>query len=101
MSASKDFEHKGIRVYMTTTSTTSGASLVLSVKGKDAEGNIYTILSTAAITTNSSNMLTIYPGITATANVSANTVLPYEFYIDVIPSDTKPVTYEVSYDLIP
>jgi hypothetical protein len=57
----------------------SGTSptLTVTVQGKDpVSGKYYTILASAALAAVATTVLTVYPGAPATANVSANDVLP-------------------------
>lgn len=70
--------HKGIKLVVDITGLTGTTpSLTVTIRGRDpVSGKAYTILASAALTANGTTILTVYPGIPATANVSANDVLP-------------------------
>ena len=78
---------------MTTVGT---GSVTLSIQGKDpASGKYYTLLSGAAVTTNSTNVYAVYPGAPATANVSANAVLPKTWRVQVVAGNANATSYTV------
>ena len=55
------------------TAVTATPSVVFTVKGKSALGSdYYTILTSAAITATGQTVLRVYPGLTASANVTAS-----------------------------
>jgi hypothetical protein len=85
---------KGVVVCVSVTSAGTG-SITAKIQGKSATGLYYDILSSAAITTNSTNTLTVYPGITATSNVSASDVLPRTWRVVVTANNSNSVTYSV------
>lgn len=70
--------NRGLKVVVNVTSITGTTpSLTVTIQGKDAaSGAYYTLLASAAITAAGTTVLTVYPGQTASANVSANDVLP-------------------------
>lgn len=85
----------GVKVVLDVTSAGTG-SVTLAIQGKDiASGKYYTILTGAAVTTNSTNVYTVHPGITATSNVSAADVLPRTWHIVVTANNTNSCTYTV------
>lgn len=52
-------------------------TLTVTLQGKDpVSGKYYNILSSAAISTVSTTVLTVYPGLTAAANATASDILP-------------------------
>lgn len=86
---------KGITVVLDMTTVGTG-SVTLTIQGKDsASGKYFTLLSGAAVVTNSTNVYTIYPGITATTNVSASNILPAWFRILVTANNANATTYTV------
>jgi hypothetical protein len=86
---------KGIKVWLDTTVIGTG-SVTLTINGKDPASGKYTLLlSGAAVTTNTTNTYTVYPGATVTANVSANDVLPKTFQIKVTANNANAATYTV------
>jgi hypothetical protein len=69
---------RGIKLYISPGSFGSGASAItVKVQGYDpVSKNFFDMLTSASLTANTPVALTIYPGITATANISVNDVLP-------------------------
>lgn len=95
-----NYNHAGIHVVLDMTVVGTG-SVTLTIDGKDGvSGKYYTILSGAAVTTNSTNVYKVYPGITAAANASASDVLPRTFRIVVTANNANAATYSVGYSLI-
>ena len=91
----------GIQVVLDMTVVGTG-SVTLTIQGKDSvSAKYFTLLAGAAVTTNSTNVYTVYPGITATANVSASMVLPRVFRILVTANNANAATYSVGYCLVP
>lgn len=94
-----NYNAKGIKVYLSVTSAGTG-SITVSIQAKDPAGVYYTLLTGAAVTTNSTNTYTIYPGMTVAANVSASDVLSRVFRVVVTHNNANSITYSVGYDLI-
>jgi hypothetical protein len=75
-------------------------SVTLSVEGKDqVSGKYYTILTGAAVTTNSTNVYRVYPGLTAAANATVSDILPETFRITVTHNNANAATYTVGASL--
>ncbi|MBX6361930.1 MAG: hypothetical protein IRZ03_17865 [Acidobacterium ailaaui] len=71
-------------------------SITLVIQGKDpVSGKYYTILSGAAVTTNSTIVYRVYPGLTATANATANDLLPRTWRVQVTANNSNATTYTV------
>ena len=68
--------YKGVKVRINVTASGSTDSQTWTIQGKDSAGVYYTILASAARTTTGVETLTVYPGLTETANVDASDVLP-------------------------
>lgn len=91
---------RGIKVIFDLTALT-GTSMTCTIKGKDpASGKYYTLLASAAIASPATTVLTVYPGATASANVTANDVVPRTFRVETT-GTFNPATYTVGYCLIP
>ena len=75
----------GVQVVMrVSVKTESPTSLTLTIKGIcPISGKKYTILAGAAVSTVSTNVYTVFPGMTAASNVSANDFIPKTFEISV------------------
>lgn len=93
--------HRGVKVVLDMTTVGTG-SVTLTIQGKDnASGKYYTLLAGAAVITNSTNVYTVYPSLPATANVSANDVLPKTFRILVTANNANAATYTVGVTMLP
>lgn len=86
---------RGLRVVLDVTVPGTG-SITLTIQGKDpASGKYYTLLQGAAVTTLTTNVYEIYPGITAVANQAANLSLPRVWRVLVTANNANPMTYSV------
>jgi hypothetical protein len=91
---------RGVKVVLDMTSAGSG-SVVLTIQGKDkASGKYYTLLAGAAVTTNATNVYTVYPEIAAVANVSARDVLPETWRVTVSGNGSA-TTYTAGFTKLP
>ena len=88
-----DIDGRGVQLVIDITAITGTTpSATFSVQGKDmASGKYYNLLTSVALTAVGTTVLTIYPGIAASANVSANTVIPRVFRVSYTISGTTPV----------
>jgi hypothetical protein len=92
--------YRGIKVVLDMTTVGAG-SVTLTIQGKDpTSGKYFTLLAGAAVTTNVTNVYTVYPGLTAVANVTANDVLPNTWRILVTANNANPATYSVGASLL-
>lgn len=67
---------KGLIVIVDITAIT-GTSVTVTIQGKDpTSGKYYTILASAALTATGTTVMRVYPGLVASANVTANDILP-------------------------
>jgi hypothetical protein len=73
-----NYNSKGLKLFIKTGAFGSGASAItVTIQGKDPVSNsYYTILTSASLTASTFTVLSVYPGLAVTANVSANDVLP-------------------------
>lgn len=87
-------------VYINTT-VIGSASLTVTVSGvvPSAQATLYTLLASAAISTNTLTILRISPHLTAAANAIAKEIVPALFQIDVAVGNANPGTYSLSYSL--
>jgi hypothetical protein len=83
---------RGVVVVLVTTSTGTGSETLV-IEGKDSASATYsTLLSGAAVTTNTTNRYWVFPGAVVTANVSANDQIPEIFRIRLVSNNANPVT---------
>lgn len=101
---SADFKNpyaRGMVLVIDATSSAATPSVVFTIKGKSALGSdYYTILASAAITAAGTTVLRVYPGLTASANVTANDVLPLYWRVEAVAGDADSLTYSVAANLI-
>lgn len=81
--------------------TGTSPTLTVTIQGKDAvSGKYYTILASAALSTVSTTILKVCPGITAAANVAVSDLLPRDWRVSYTVAGTTPAvtaTTAVSY----
>lgn len=91
---------RGVTVILDMTVVGTG-SVTLTIQGKDrASKKYYTLLAGAAVITNSTNRYTVYPGMTAAANLVASDVLPDLWRILVTANNANATTYTVGWSTI-
>lgn len=73
-----NYNGKGVLLFINTGSFGSGEStMTVTIQGKDpVSGTYYTILQSASLSASTFTVLRVYPGLTASANATANDVLP-------------------------
>lgn len=68
---------RGVIVVLDATAVTGAGSFTLTIQGKDAaSGKYYTLLTGAPVSTVSTNVYTLYPGVTVAANAAVSAPLP-------------------------
>lgn len=86
---------RGVRVILDMTAPGTG-SVTLSIQGKDpASGKYYNLLTGAAVTTVSTNVYDLYPGIAAVANQAVGLTLPRIWRIVVTANNANATSYTV------
>lgn len=92
---------KGIQVFTDLTVLGASSTVTVTIQGKDpVSGKFFTLLAGTAISTVSSQMLTVYPGLTAAAGSVATQVVPRSIRISVAVA-VAASTFSVGYSLIP
>jgi hypothetical protein len=95
-----NIDARGIKVFINVSSAGTG-SVTVAIQTKDpASGTYVALLTSAAIVANGMTVLTVYPGLAATANVSANDVLPRQWRISATANNANPVNYTIGACLI-
>lgn len=93
--------YRGVKLFINVTAITATPSVVPTVDMVDSlSGAVKNLLTGAAITGTGQTVLTIYPGVTVAANVSAADVLPESIKITMIHGDADSITYTVAVHLI-
>lgn len=96
-----NYNARGLHVIIDVTAITATPSIVPKIQGKDSvSGNYYDILEGSPITTTGTNILKVYPGISAVVNASAADILPREWRIRVEHADADSITYSVGAALV-
>lgn len=94
--------HRGVHLVIDATAVTDTPSVVFTIQGYSPLGNdYYTILASAAITGTGTTVLRVFPGATASANVTANDQLPALWRVNAVHGDADPITYSVNAVLLP
>lgn len=89
---------RGVKVVVNITAITGTTpTLVVTLQGKDPASNVYyTLLASAALNATGATVLTVYPGVTAAANVSVSDVVPKTWrVISTVGGTTPAVTFTV------
>lgn len=92
---------RGVAVVVDVTAIVTAPSITVTIEHQDvASGKWVSLLVSAAITTVSTNILRIYPGLVVAANLSANDVLWENLRITVTHANGNSITYSVALHLI-
>ncbi len=80
-----------ILIFVNVTAITGTApTLTVTLQGKSPQGVYYTLLASAALTATGLTVLRVFPAATATANISANDILPETLRISTVIGGTTP-----------
>ena len=95
-----NYNHKALVVVLDMTTVGTG-SVTLTIQGKDsASGKYYTILTGAAVITNSTNVYKVYPGLTAVTNVTVSDIIPAIFRVTVTANNANATVYTVGASVV-
>lgn len=87
---------RGVKVVLNMTTVGTG-SVTLHIQGLDSGGSVfYDQLVGSAVTTNSTNVYTVYPGIAVVANATASDVVPRTWRVQVVANNANATSYSVS-----
>jgi hypothetical protein len=90
-----NFNHRGCIVILTTSAIGTG-SVTLSIQGIEPVSNyVWTILAGTAVTTNTTVIYKVYPGLTASANSVASDILPRSWQVLVTANNANAASYAV------
>ena len=94
-------EGSGLHIVIDVTSITATPSVTPTIQGRDdVSGVFYDLLVGVAITATGTTVLKVYPGITASANVSASDLLPANWRVRMVHADADSITYSVGATVI-
>ena len=93
--------NRGVQLIVDVTAIAATPSITVSIQGKDqATGIWYSLLTSAAITTVSTNILRVEPAATPVANTVADAGMPRIWRVNVVLGDADSITYSVSANLL-
>ena len=93
--------YRGVRVFMDTTVDPASASITPSLYTVDPQTGVELLLLAGdAVAAVGDTTYTVYPGIAAEANVSANTVLGHILRVKVAVADTDSMTYQMTAEFL-
>lgn len=94
-----NYNGRGLFIHIKVTAVTATPSIAVAIEGKNAAGVYFNLLTSAAITTVSDNLLIVAPWAAETANVSTAKMVPRTWRVNVTAADADEITYGVYYDL--
>lgn len=76
-------------------------SVTLSINGYDpVSGGTWLLLAGAAVSTNSTNVYKVYPGLTAAANAVASDVVPSQLQFVVVANNANAAVYTLTANVV-
>jgi hypothetical protein len=88
--------YKGVKIVINISAVTSTPSTTFTVQGRDAQGNLFDILASAAQAAVAVVVLTVYPDLTAAANSVAKDFLPPTWTVKAVHGNANSMTYSIS-----
>lgn len=90
-----------VKVVIDITAVAGSPSLTFTIKGKSTlSGKYFTLLASAALTGVGTTVLTVSPGATAAANLTANDFVPRLWRVEVVAGTADSVTYSVDAQVV-
>jgi hypothetical protein len=94
-------KYTGVMVYIKCTAIVSAPSVVPVIEALDtASGDWIPLVTGAAITSVSTKLLKVYPGLVAAANLTVNDVLPALWRVTLTHGNANSITYSVGASLL-
>jgi hypothetical protein len=94
------YDAQGITVVMDVTAVAATPDLTVTIEGVDAASTKqYAILTGASVSTVTTNVYKVYPGVTVAANAAASQPLPRTIDINIAHGDADSATYTLGYVL--
>lgn len=92
---------RGVQLIVDVTAIVTTPSITVTIQGKDpASGKYYAILTSAAITSTGTTVLTVYPGLTGQANVKEDNAIPLDFRVSVAHANANSITYSIGANML-
>jgi len=96
-----NYNARGLHAIVNVSAVTGAASITPIIQGKDpVSGLYYDILAGLPITTVGTNVIKVYPGISAVLNAAAADILPRTYRLRVTHGTADSITYSVSGALV-
>lgn len=96
-----NYNAKGAQFIIDISAITATPEITVTIQGKDPiSGNYYDLLIGPVYNSVGTNILKIYPGITASANASASDILPRDYRVSVANADADSITYSIAAALV-
>jgi len=93
--------YRGLQLVIDVTAIAATPSVVFSIEAFDSlSGKFYTLLDSVAIVAVGTTILRVYPGLTDSANLIANDLLPFQWRVTATHADADSITYSVGANLM-
>lgn len=89
-----NLRQRGVLVSVNVTAAGTG-SITVSIQREDPVAGWVDMLSSVALTTGGVTTLTVYPGLTASANSVASAVLPHRWRVRAVHNNANAITYAI------
>lgn len=91
-----NYDARGLIVFLDATAVSAVGSFTLKIQGKDkTSGKYYDLLTGAAVSTVSTNVYILYPGVTAAANAAVSSPLPHTWRVIATYNSGTSLTFTV------
>lgn len=92
---------RGVKVVVDITAVGGGATLTVTLQGKDPlSGKYYTLLASAALGAAATTVIFIFPGAPVAANVSANDALPATWRVSAALAVANNMTFTIGASIL-
>ena len=96
-----NYNGRGVKVFYNISALGAATTVTFNLQIKDSvSGNYFTVLSSTAIAATGSGVLTLYPGLTSAANITANDILPRDWRVQAVVAGTNTATGTVGASVI-
>lgn len=96
-----NYNSRGVIIIINVTAIAATPSITVSIDGFDTtSGMYYSLLTSAAITTVSTTILSIAPGLNTVVNSRLSELLPRTWRVSVVNADADSITYSIGASLV-